>query len=133
MLGYVQVTGKYVVGLAFQIKHPVPWQCTGSHLKYDLNVCTTVPQFFAKWVQLLHLITRNVTENSIGQPTIYFPVTCTLGHFIFRLTQLFKVFGAYPVPWDVDNKTVSFFSDKNCFFGSRTRDKILKILWEVKK
>ena len=37
------------------------------------------------------------------------------------------------MPWHVNNKAMSFFSHKNCFFGSRTRGKISKVLWEVKK
>ena len=36
------------------------------------------------------------------------------------------------MPWDVNNKTMPFFYHKDCFFGSRTRHKIMKILWEVK-
>ena len=37
------------------------------------------------------------------------------------------------MPWDVNNETMPFFSNKYCFFGSRTRDKVLKIPGEAKK
>ena len=40
-----------------------------------------------------------------------------LGRFIFHRTQLFMLSGAKPVPWDVNNKTMSlFFHKRNCFF-----------------
>ena len=43
-------------------------------------------------------------------------VGCALGRFIFNRTQVsFQVFGANPLPWDVNNKTVSFFSHKTAF------------------
>ena len=44
----------------------------------------------------------------------------------FTELNFFQIFGAYPVPWAVTNKTMPFFSHINCFIGSRTRDKILE-------
>ena len=55
-----------------------------------------------------------------------------LGWFILHRSQLFRVLGANPVPWDVSNKTMPF-SNKNCFYGSRTRNKILNIMGGAKK
>ena len=43
--------------------------------------------------------------------------------FHFAPNSIFcQVFGANPVPWDVNNKTMPFSSIKNCFLGSHTRD-----------
>ena len=55
---------------------------------------------------------------------------CVEGCFIFHRTQLF---GDNPVPWDVNNKTMSFSLIKNVFFDLRTRNKILKMLREAKQ
>ena len=43
-----------------------------------------------------------------------------LGISFFTELYFFQAFGANPVPWDVNNKTMPFFN-KNCFLGSRTR------------
>ena len=42
-------------------------------------------------------------------------------------------FGVNSMQWDLNSKIMSFFFHKNCFFGLRTRYKILKILEGVKK
>ena len=44
------------------------------------------------------------------------------GAYVLRHTQVFQVFGANPVPCNVDNKTMQF-SQKTYFFGSNTADK----------
>ena len=40
---------------------------------------------------------------------------CAIEGFIMHQTQLFQVFGDNPVPWDVNNKTMSFSPIKTAF------------------
>ena len=44
-----------------------------------------------------------------------------------------QVFGANPVPWDVCNKTMSFFSHKNVFLVSAQAIKFRKYEAKIKK
>ena len=53
---------------------------------------------------------------------------CALGRFIFHRNQLSRFSELIPCHGIWITKTMPFFSHKNCFFGSRTRDEILKIL-----
>ena len=70
-----------------------------------------------------------------------FKNACNRKHWVFTRSfhsaqelNFFQVFFlANPVPWDVNNKTMSFFSHKNCFFGSQSRDMVIKIIGEQKK
>ena len=61
-IAHVQVTGKYVVDWPLRLSTPLPWQCFGSHFKYDGCVRNAVPQLLDKQVQILHSIVRDIIE-----------------------------------------------------------------------
>ena len=62
---------------------------------------------------------HEVVIDKVVQPKaaviLIFNGSVMLGRVFLHRTQLFQVFGAYPVPWDVNNKTMSFLHIKTAF------------------